>query len=326
MSTLVNPESLTTADLARMMDARMKDKSYQDFPLGEDVVEYLRWKRKRLAANSYDAYETTLDKFVRRFSHLLPDDFEGQPGTELLETFLDAKWGTAKATTYNRHLAVIRDFFKWQEGRGRMKSDPARRIEQARTQQLFRETFNQDQRHAILTGQGRRDRLALDLLLTYGLRRASLQQIQFKHFDHTRRQLTIFAKGNKVRKIPIPDGDFWLELERLLQDREAIDTDYLMASLRGKASKPITVQGLHKWWYRCLANAGIVEKGANSGEHMHKARHTAGQRVLDVTGNLKAVQALLGHASIQTTGDIYVDHDVDRLAVTMKRVLDDDES
>jgi integrase len=39
---------------------------------------------------------------------------------------------------------------------------------------------------------------------------------------------------------------------------------------------------------------------------MHKARHTAGQRVLDQTrGSLKAVQTLLGHASISTTGDIY---------------------
>jgi integrase len=36
----------------------------------------------------------------------------------------------------------------------------------------------------------------------------------------------------------------------------------------------------------------------------HKSRHTAGQRVLDATGNLKAVQKLLGHASIQTTGDM----------------------
>jgi site-specific recombinase XerC len=37
---------------------------------------------------------------------------------------------------------------------------------------------------------------------------------------------------------------------------------------------------------------------------MHMARHTAGQSVLDSTGNLKAVQKLLGHSSITTTGDI----------------------
>jgi site-specific recombinase XerC len=69
---------------------------------------------------------------------------------------------------------------------------------------------------------------------------------------------------------------------------------------------------------------GFVPKGANGGEKMHKARHTAGQRVLDSTGNLKAVQKLLGHSSIQTTGDVYADWGIDQLAATMAKVLADD--
>jgi site-specific recombinase XerC len=62
---------------------------------------------------------------------------------------------------------------------------------------------------------------------------------------------------------------------------------------------------------------------------MHSARHTAGQTVLDRTGNLKAVQKLLGHASITTTADIYTDWDIDQLAETMRQVVaseDDDQS
>jgi hypothetical protein len=60
------------------------------------------------------------------------------------------------------------------------------------------------------------------------------------------------------------------------------------AGLRRFPDKPMGDHGLHDWWYRCLANAGIVAQGTTSGERMHKARHTAGQRVLDATGNLKA--------------------------------------
>ena len=86
--------------------------------------------------------------------------------------------------------------------------------------------------------------------------------------------------------------------------------------------KPMGDHGLHNWWYGCLARAGIVEPGTTSGERMHKARHTAGQRVLDATGNLKAAQKLLGHASISTTGDIYADRDIDQLAETMRAVLE----
>ena len=56
---------------------------------------------------------------------------------------------------------------------------------------------------------------------------------------------------------------------------------------------------------------------------MHKARHSAGQRVLDAIGNLKAVQKLLGHESIQTTGDIYTDWDIDQLAETLLEAVDE---
>ena len=82
------------------------------------------------------------------------------------------------------------------------------------------------------------------------------------------------------------------------------------------------VHGLHDWWYGCLARAGLVSEGVTSGERMHKARHTAGQRMLDRTrGNLKAVQKLLGHSSIQTTGDVYIDWDNEQLAEAMRETL-----
>jgi integrase len=67
--------------------------------------------------------------------------------------------------------------------------------------------------------------------------------------------------------------------------------------------KPMRAHGAHDWWYRCQERAGLVAVGQTSGAKMHRTRHTAGQRVLDATGNLKAVQALLGHASITTTAD-----------------------
>jgi integrase len=76
-------------------------------------------------------------------------------------------------------------------------------------------------------------------------------------------------------------------------------------------AKPMGAHGLHDWWYGCLQRAGIVAEGTTSGERMHKARHSAGQRVLDKTGNLKGVQKVLGHESIQTTVDIYTDWDID---------------
>ena len=58
-----------------------------------------------------------------------------------------------------------------------------------------------------------------------------------------------------------------------------------------------------------------------SGAKMHRTRHNAGQRVLDATHNLKAVQALLGHASISTIADTYTDWDVQQLESSLLRTF-----
>jgi len=326
-------DPLTVAEAARILRDAVRDKSYQAFPLGVEVAGYLRAKRKRLTDSSYREYEGALDKFVRYFLDLRLEDFEPPLGTERLEEFLEHQWGTAAPGTYNKNLSVVGDFFDWQVKRGRLHGNPTTMIDRAKKREVYRTSFTPDERRAIVAAQeSLRDRLGLRLLLDYGLRKGSLQAVQFKHFDHVRKRLTIFAKGGKVRNLPIPDPAFWHDLERLILDSEAEPGHYLMQRNRGNQSrdvlepdKPMGAHGLHAWWYRALARAGIVPEGTTSGEKMHKARYSAGQRLLDHTGNLKAVQQLLGHASITTTGDIYVGWDEQQLAASLESALQAEE-
>jgi integrase len=169
-------------------------------------------------------------------------------------------------------------------------------------------------------------------LLVYGLRKGAVRRVQYKHFDHVRKRLTIFTKGEKVQTLPLPDPAFWHELERLILDVGAEPGHYLMPGRRGNrhGSKllpetQISNHALHDWWYGCLARAGVVAEGTTKGERMHKARHTAGQRLLDSTGNLKAVQKLLGHASMLTTADVYLDWDLDQLTDSLAESLKGDD-
>jgi integrase/recombinase XerC len=328
-------DALTLAQAAQIMREAVRDKSYQQTPVGHEAAAYLRVKRKRLTESSYRDYEAGLDKLARHFADLQIEDFEPPVGTERIEEFLDAQWGNSAPRTYNKNLSITKDFFRHQILRGRMRGDPTLPIERARSRQVYRTTFNSDTRRAIIaSAESHRERIALRLLLDYGLRKGALRAIQFKHFDHQRKRLTIFTKGQKVRELPIPHPAFWMDLERLILDIEAQPAHYLMPRLKGNGAlttedptKAMGDHGMHSWWYRMLAQAGVVAHGTSSGERMHKARHTAGQRVLDATGNLKAVQKLLGHSSIQTTGDVYADWDLDQLAATMADVLgqeDDD--
>jgi integrase len=314
------------------MREAVRDKSYQQLPLGEDVADYLRSKRKRLTDSSYRSYEGTLDKLARDFPDLKVEDFEPPAGTARLEQFLDSRWGDGAPGTYNVCLAHVTDFFKHFQMRGRLHGNPTLLIERARKRDVLRTVFTSEQRRAILAvASEQRDRVALRLLLDYGLRKGALRAVQFKHFDWQRRELTIFTKGQKIRSLPLPDATLWLELERLTLETEAKPTDYLMclvkpiprAGVRRFPARQMSSTAMHRWWYRHMERAGIVATGETSGERMHKARHTAGQRVLDATGDLKLTQRLLGHASIQTTGDIYVDYDNAAFAAKMADVLRD---
>lgn len=324
----LTPDQL--AMLAPLLRDALKDKSYQECPIGQDAAAYLRAKRKRLTESSYRDYEGCLDKLARFFPDLQLTDLEPPVGIDRVEQFLDDTWGKREPRTYNKNLSIISDFFEWQVKRGNLHGDPTTPIERARTKQVYRTTFPNDQRRAIIAcADELRDRIALRLLLDYGIRKGSLQAVQFKHFDHQRRRLTIFAKGNKVREIPIPHPEFWLDLDRHCLEIEARGSHFLMsaqktiprAGVHRFPERAMSAHGMHRWWYARLTAAGVVEDGTTSGERMHKARHTAGQRVLDATGNLKAVQMLLGHSSIATTGDIYADWDIGRLTQTMAEVL-----
>jgi integrase len=78
---------------------------------------------------------------------------------------------------------------------------------------------------------------------------------------------------------------------------------------------------MHRWWYRCLENAGIVAAGVVAGSPMQESRHTAITEFLRSEGNIKLAQQLARHASIQTTADIYGhldDADLERALARME--------
>jgi integrase len=333
MSALANPPDLTLARAAEMMAAAMRDKTFLELPMGKEVGRYLRAKRKELTASSYVGYESCLHKLALQFAYLELKDLEVPVGSERIEEWMDQRWGDSSPGTYNVNHSILSDFFRWQMRHQRMRSNPMELVGRARRRGVQRNTFSEDQCRAILASNADpHDRLCLQLLLFYGLRKGSLRAVQIKHFDFGRRRLTYFGKGGTVKPLPIPDRHFWYELEQLVEPIGTLKSgDFLLhtrrpvprAGIYATPHKAMSNTPAHEWFRACLKRAGIESDGPRTA-HMHMARHTAGQRVLDKTGNLKAVQKLLGHASIQTTGDVYADWDVDQLAQTLADVLGED--
>jgi site-specific recombinase XerC len=317
----------------------MKNKAYRRFAIGQDVGAHLRSNKPRLLPSTYATYESCLDKLARFFSDLELKDLEPPVGTERLELFIEQTWGDSEPRTQAKNISVLKGFFQWAVLQQRLHGDPSLPIKPPKKRGVYRETFSeQEQQRIIALGPDperlQRDRCALVLEIRYGVRKGALGRIQFKHFDHARRRVSIFTKGGKVQTLPIVEPGFWDELGRHMIEWGAEPDHYLLCRQsvrpnrhrRGERfvtefkGEPMGVHGLHRWWYRCLERAGVVAKGQTSGKRMHMARHTAGQAVLDATGNLKAVQKLLGHSSITTTADVYTDWDIGQLEETMREI------
>jgi integrase/recombinase XerD len=118
---------------------------------------------------------------------------------------------------------------------------------------------------------------------------------------HRKRSLIVVRlKGARdEHRVPVTD-DFWPMYERYLKEerRTAEDSEALWVALRKGRGKPLTYAAFESSLRYIGGKAGVLV-------HPHLFRHTLAQGVLDLTGNLKVAQEILGHAHISTTADIY---------------------
>jgi integrase/recombinase XerD len=249
-------------------------------------------------------------------------DFEPPVGTERLREFWDRHWADRSPRTRKKVLSILRDFFAWAVREGKLHGDPTTPIRAPRQRGTERRTIDAEIVATIITAQpSHRDRIALMLLFRLALRKSELAAIQFKHFGHDRKRLRVFGKSGTIIPVPVPDF-----IRKELATYTALErpgpSDYLLYPQKrtGRSdrwnrevegviwedrSKPLSSTAMHRWWYRCLANAGVVEHGVTADSPMHESRHTAITEFLRSQGNLKLAQQLARHASIQTTADVY---------------------
>jgi integrase len=135
----------------------------------------------------------------------------------LVEDFLTGRWAHSAGRTYNKSLSFVTGFFKWHVDRGNMLRNPTATIEKANPGAYQRTTFTDEEVLRIFhANPGDREQIALRLLLFYGIRKGALQGIRVGDFDEATGRLTIFTKGQKYQRIPLPaDDPIWDLLARL---------------------------------------------------------------------------------------------------------------
>lgn len=290
-----------------------------DYTVSTGIEGFLRSKRRKLLDSSYQEYERVCGRILETLGpDTFVEDLEPPHGTEILEEMMDDLWGRTPHA-YNRNLSIVRGLTKYLLERGRLQRDPCLPLERARPEKKQHVYFSEDDIKTILAAApSTRDRVCLNLMLVYGLRKGGILNLTYSCFDKQRKVVIFKTKGAKYHTIPL-EGKIWDDIDVLLDSHSQ---DEAVLNRTNDPFTPLSPHAAHDWWYARLADAGIVPEGTTAGTRMHMARHTAGQRVLNATGNLKAAQALLGHESIQTTASSYVSWDTDALRETMQGITE----
>jgi integrase/recombinase XerC len=153
-----------------------------------------------------------------------------------------------------------------------------------------------------------RDLAILELFYSTGIRLSELSGMNLDDLDLLSDQVKVRGKGRKERIVPVGSRAV-LALRRYLQHREQLagkrgsDRRAVFLSQRGKRLAPRGIQRIVHRMFDAIGGDGL---------QVHSLRHTFATHMLDAGADLRAVQELLGHASLSTT-QVYTHTSVERL-------------
>jgi len=278
-----------------------------------DFDRSLRLERNR-SANTCRAY---LGDVTLLLTHLTRQGSGGLPALTLrtLRGWLaDQQRGGASRTTLARRAAAARTFTRWAFQHQLLPADVGELLVSPRPHRTLPTVLSAADAGASIDAVGGdepqqlRDRLILELLYGTGIRVAELVGLDLADLDRGRRLLRVIGKGDKQRTVPygVPAEQAlrrWLDLGRPAWATPASGSALLLGQ-RGRRLDQRTA--------RAVVNRATAAVAGGHGLSPHGLRHTAATHLLDGGADLRAVQELLGHASLATT-QIYTHVSVDRL-------------
>lgn len=257
---------------------------------------------RRLSGNTLASYGADM----RRFSVFLSDrgiDAASFSRPEFLDYLTALREEGLSARSAARHVSTTRSFFRFLVREGVLSASPVSAVKAPRIGRPLPKYLTLTQVERLLaapddrTLEGIRDRAMLTLLYASGLRASEVVTLRLENVDANAGFLYVLGKGGKERVVPVADVALASLKTYLSQARPAFlgkrVTNALFLSRRGK---PITRQTLWNRIRRWALVSGIEERISP-----HTLRHSFASHLLAGGADLRAVQAMLGHADIATT-------------------------
>ena len=273
-------------------------------------LDYLRYER-RLSPRTIDGYQRDLLAFL---DWLNGNDIDpARVDSQHIRRYAANRHQQGLAPkSLQRHLSTLRAWYRFLLREGKVHVNPADGVRAPKVKRRLPHTLDTDQVSRLLDLPGDapldlRDRAIMELFYSSGLRLAELVGLDVADVRSDDGLLTVTGKGRKTRRLPVGRYartaiEAWLMVRPQLV---APNESALFVSRRGNRLSARAVE------QRLRQRA--IEQGMPQHLHPHMLRHSFASHLLESSGDLRAVQELLGHADIGTT-QIYTHLDFQHLA------------
>jgi integrase/recombinase XerC len=200
-----------------------------------------------------------------------------------------------------RKLSAIRSFFRYLNRKGVITSNPARLVTTPRRERRLPAVLTADDAQRLMNARGkdddddrsRRDHAVLETLYSTGIRAAELVGMNRDDISHDDRLIRIRGKGRKERIVPIGRTALGAIDAYVGRKKEGAENP---AVFTGRAGNRLTARTVQRILENRRKKLGLAQKASP-----HTLRHSFATHLLESGADLRAIQELLGHASLSTT-------------------------
>lgn len=272
----------------------------------QDYLDHLTYE-KGYSPKTLDAYRRDINKFFLYLAHeAIPFD---KVDKQLIRNWLSVELGNGiSKRSCQRRMSALRGFYAFCLDRHYVELNPFKMVSAPKKPIRYPKALSLDEVTLLFEANAKRndplkvrDQAILELLYASGMRASELVNLTARQIDYRSRMIRVFGKGKKERLVPFSETaklamDYYYKNQRpelYGHHHSPVPVDAFFLSERGNK---LTVRGLEYILKRVQEKTGYYY-----GLHPHELRHTFATHLLEGGADLRLIQELLGHESLNTT-------------------------
>ncbi|RKF22095.1 tyrosine recombinase XerC [Alginatibacterium sediminis] len=280
----------------------------------DSFLSYLESQRRASPA-TLKTYGLSLAQQQQFFSQLQRSSWSELSASDIESYLMSLKRRGLKARSISNKLSALRSFYDYLLRIKQVEINPCMQVQAPKLDKPLPKNLDVDSVAQLLDNPNEafldyRDAAMVELFYASGMRLAELASLNVSDLDFEQLQILVTGKGSKQRIVPFGHKaktaiEAWLVQRRLLVMDE--DEPALFVSMRQLRISHRSIQQRLKLWGQ--------KHQLSSQLHPHKLRHSFATHMLEGSGDLRAVQELLGHENLSTT-QVYTHLDFQHLAAS----------